>query len=63
MISVKPQESPAIFPTVEKPTNLFSSEPFRNLLATIYPLVWEKTLNIKSTFTHDYLLCSEFSPP
>jgi len=43
MIGVKSQESPAIFPTVEKPTNLFSSEPFRNLLATIYPLVWEKT--------------------
>jgi len=44
MIGVKPQESPAIFPTVEKPTNLFSSKPFRNLLAIIYPLVWEKTL-------------------
>jgi len=43
MISMKPQESPAIFPTVEKPTNLFSSKPFRKLLATIYPLVWEKT--------------------
>jgi hypothetical protein len=46
MIGVKPQESPAIFPTVEKPTNLFSSEPFRNLLATISPLVWEKTQNL-----------------
>jgi len=44
MIRVKPQESPAIFPTGEKPTNLFSSKPFRKLLAPIYPLVWEKTL-------------------
>ncbi len=43
MIRVKPQESLATFPTVEKPTNLFSSKPFRKLLAQIYPLTWEKT--------------------
>jgi len=47
MIRVKPQESLATFPTVEKPTNLFSSEPFRKLLAPIYPLTWEKTQNLK----------------
>jgi hypothetical protein len=48
MIGVKPQESPAIFPTVEKPTNLFSSKPFRKLLAQIYPLDWEKSLFYKT---------------
>ncbi len=40
---MKPQESLATFPTVDKPTNLFSSKPFRKLLAQIYPLTWEKT--------------------
>jgi len=44
MISVKPQESQAIFPTVEKPNNLFSSEPFRKLLSPIYLLDLEKSL-------------------
>jgi len=44
MISVKAQESPAIFPTGEKPTNLFSSEPFRKLRAPIYPLDQGKSL-------------------
>jgi len=29
MIRVKPQERLATFPTVEKPTTLVSSEPFR----------------------------------
>jgi len=43
MISVKPQESPAIFSTVEKPTNLFSNEPFRKLRAKKFPLGWKKT--------------------
>ncbi len=43
MISVKPQERLATFPTVKTPTNLFSSEPFRKGLAQISPLAWEKS--------------------
>jgi len=47
MISVKPQESLATFPTVEKLTNLFSSVPFRKVLPQIYPLTWEKSQKFK----------------
>ncbi len=45
MISVKPQERLATFPTVKNPNNLFSSEPFRKCLAKIYPFAWEKSQN------------------